>query len=473
MKKVLRFRVAASAVFLLCIATVIAARAQTFTTLASFDGTNGLDSLSTLVEGLDGNLYGTTSIGGSSDCSLGCGTVFKITPGGTLTTLHLFDSTDGSKPYAGLLLATEGAFAGTTAYGGAYGFGTFFKLTTAGKLTMLASVDNAPDARLIQATDGNFYGTSLFGGNNFGDVFRITTGGTLTSLFSFQYPSGEAPYGGLIQASDGKLYGTTARGGANAAGTAGTIFRITLEGALRTIYNFCAQANCPDGYHPSTPLVQSADGNFYGTTFDGGPSNNCSDGCGTVFKISPAGTLTTLHIFDGSDGGGPTAGLVQGTDGNFYGTTIEGGTSNNCPDGCGTVFKITPGGTLITLHSFDRTDGESPYGGLVQASNGIFYGTTEYGGINTDGTVFSLSMGLGPFVKTLPTRGTVGEKVIIQGTNLIGATAVTFNGSAAVFTVVSKTEITTVVPTGATSGKVTVATPHGTLSSNVPFRVRP
>jgi uncharacterized repeat protein (TIGR03803 family) len=185
----------------------------------------------------------------------------------------------------------------------------------------------------------------------------------------------------------------------------------------------------------------------------------------------PAQTFNVLHTFDGMDGDGSNA-LVQGADGNFYGTTFEGGANAACYSGstCGTVFKITPSGTLTTMHSFNSTDGATPWAGLVQDTDGTFYGTTAYGA-NNDGTVFSLSVGLGPFVETQPAMGKVGTAVTILGTSLTGATSVTFNGTAATFTVVSASEVTTTVPAGATTGTVQVVTPGGTLSSNVPFTV--
>jgi len=263
-----------------------------------------------------------------------------------------------------------------------------------------------------------------------------------------------------VQATNGNFYGTTEIGGADGYGT---VFKITPKGALTTLYSFCAQLNCTDGATPYAGLVQATNGNFYGTTFNGG-----ADGYGTVFRITSRGTLRTLHSFDGTDGASPIAGLVQATNGNFYGTT-EIGRAN----GEGTVFEITPRGTLTTLHSFAGADGAFPFAGLAQDTDGNFYGTAYQGGTANDGTVFSLSVGLGPFVETLPTSGKVGAKVIVLGTNLTGATSVTFNGTAATFTVVGNSEITTTVPTGATTGTVEVTTPKGTLQSNVPFRVTP
>jgi uncharacterized repeat protein (TIGR03803 family) len=320
-----------------------------------------------------------------------------------------------------------------------------------------------PVAALVQVPNGNLYGTTYHGGSHgFGTVFEITPSGTLTTRHSFrgELKDGEYP-AGLIQAADGNVYGIT-RGGAN---NSGLIFKITPSGTLVTLYRFCSQLNCADGESPSG-LVQAIDGDFYGTA-SGGANNNA----GTVFKITPSGTLTTLYSFCSqslcTDGEYVQAGLVQATDGDFYGTTSGAGTPGN-----GTVFKITPSGTLTTLHSFDGADGSDPYAGLVQATDGNFYGTTSSGGVNGRGTVFSLSVGLGPFVETLPTAGRVGAKVILLGTTLTGASSVTFNGAAATFTVNSTgTAIATRVPAGATTGTVQVVTPGGMLSSNVPFLV--
>jgi len=477
-------------VLVFCAAAAIGSRAQTFTTLVSFDGADGAEPLfMSLIQGPDGNFYGTTSGGGASSD----GTVFKITSAGTLTTLHSFDGTDGSTPYAGLVQATGGNFYGTTYGGGAHdcvvngvsqGCGTVFEITPAGALTTLYSFcaqtncsdGVGPVGGLVQGTDGNFYGITGGGGAySAGTVFKITPAGTLTTLYSFCAQSGCTdggyPAAGLVQGTDGSFYGTTSAGGTS-NGCAphvgcGAVFKITPAGTLTTLYSFCSQTGCTDGSEPWAGLVQGTDGNFYGTTAGGGVKGNY----GTVFKITPAGTLTTLHSFDGTDGSSIYAGLVQATDGNFYGTTAQGGAS-----GYGTVFEITAGGTLATLHSFAGEDGAVPYVGLVQATNGYFYGATSWGGTSGNcsrgcGAVLSLNVGLAPFVETQPTSGAVGAAVIILGNNLTGATSVSFNGTLAKFTVVSSSEIETTVPAGATTGPVQVTTPSGTLDSNVPFYV--
>jgi uncharacterized repeat protein (TIGR03803 family) len=480
----------ACALLLFCATIAIASSAQTLTTLHSFDSTDGANPFPGLVQATDGNFYGTTYGGGANANN---GTVFKITPSGTLTTLYSFCAqsgcTDGALPAAGLVQAGDGNLYGTAVYGGANNRGTIFKITPSGTLTTLYSfcaqngcADGAlPFAGLVQA-NGNFYGTTEFGGTySYGAIFRITPSGTLTTLYSFcansGCPDGARPAAGLIQATNGVFYGTTQAGGANknaicAVEGCGTVFKVTPVGALTTLYSFCSKSGCTDGQTSDAGLIQATDGNFYGTTVGGGANNNN----GTIFKISPSGTLTTLYSLCSqsacTDGQSPVAGLIQATAGNFYGTTVSGGTL-----GAGTIFKITPSGTLTTLHSFCTqsgcVDGQEPNAGLIQGTNGSFYGTTFIGGAHGYGAVFNLSTGLGPFVETRPTSGKVGAAVKILGTNLTGATSVAFNGTAATFTVVSSTEITTTVPTGATTGNVQVTTPRGTLKSNVVFRVIP
>jgi len=487
-----------------CAAPAISLRAQTFTSLLSFDGTNGASPSAPLVLGTDGNFYSTTVQGGtntSTSCGSGCGTVFKVTPGGSLTTLYSFCSltncADGELP-GGLVLGGDGDSYGTAGGGPANSScpesqcGTVFKISLGGQLTTLynfCSQANCTDGEapggLLLGSDGNFYGTSGGGGaNDSGTVFKITPAGKLTTLYSFCSQKGCADGSipdSLIQGTDGNFYGTTSGGDAG-----GTVFKITPAGALTTLYDFPLGCGaCTSGNTPAGSLIQGTDGNFYGTTYYGGSDNECS-GCGngTIFKITPSGTLTTLLDFNGADGAQPEGGLIQATDGNFYGTTAGGG-SGTCSSpvsyGCGTVFEITPTGTLTTLYSFCSqttcADGEAPFGALVQGTDGTYYGTTYWGGTATCavnhgcGTVFSLSVGLGPFVETVPTSGAAGASVFILGNNLTGSTSVTFNGTVATFTVVSSTEITATVPNGATTGTVKVTTPGGPLDSNTPFEV--
>jgi uncharacterized repeat protein (TIGR03803 family) len=437
---------------------------------------DGKNSSTTLVQGTSGNLYGTTFYGGPANY----GTVFKVTTGGTLTTIYNFCSlascADGSNPQGGLLLATNGSFYGVANQGGANGFGTVFKITAAGKLTTLHSFNQTdgayPQGGLIQATDGNFYGTTSSGGAySGGTAFEITTSGTVTLLHSFGMVGGGDGYtpNTLTQATDGNFYGTGYNGGIEGGCSpltgGGTFFQLTSSGTLTALALFCQ----PNGFYPNSALVQAGSGNFYGTTAAGGDGTNT--GSGTVYEMTPTGSSTSLYSFclqtgcaDGSD---PEA-LILGTDGNFYGTTRSGGANN----GTGTVFEITSTGQLTTLHTFTGTDGINPIGALLLDTNGNFYGTTWQGGKNGAGTVFSLAAGLGAFVETIPGSGKVGTKVIILGTNLKGATAVRFNGIAATFKVVGGSEITTTVPIGASSGTVTVTTLGGTtLNSSVAFQV--
>lgn len=484
------------ALFALGLAPAGTLPAQALTTLYSFctgssgNCPDGQNIYAGLVQGLDGNLYGTTYQGGT----YGGGTVFKINSSGSLTTLYDFCAlsgcADGQYLYAGLTLAANGKFYGLTQGGGTAGYGTVFSITPAGVMTTvynLCSQSNCADGGysyggLFQSTNGAFFGTTYIGGNSNsqGTVFQITSGGALTTLHQFcqgfECPDGSSANGGVIQASDGNLYGTT-NGGAGSGyaqglGNGGTVFRVTPGGGYTRLYGFCAVIGCLDGYGPKAGLVQGSDGNLYGTTYQSGAYGDY----GTVFKMTMSGSLTTLHSFCAvngcPDGANPVAPLIQATDGNFYGTTQFGGANNG-----GTVFRITPGGTQTTLYSFCAqagcADGQSPYAGLFQGTDGNLYGTTYQGGAAGKGTVFKLSVGLGPFVEMLPVSAPAGNAVHILGTNLTGATSVSFNGTAAAFKVVSASEIITAVPPGATTGAVQVTIPSGKLSSNAAFQVLP
>jgi len=356
--------------------------AGTLTPLHNFGSpaTDGQNPSAGLILGSDGNFYGTTEFGGAN----GDGAIYKISPSGTLTTLYSFSgSTDGSYIQAGLVKGSDGNFYGVAEQGGTYTFGTAFKITPAGVLSVLHEFGAAGDGRgpsgsLIQASDGNFYGTT--GGSpsdgGGGTVFKMTPAGVETVLYTFAVgapntgvnSTGDGP-GNLVQGSDGNLYGATSGGGSSGYGT---VFKITTSGSITTLHDF----DNADGYNPSG-LVQDGSGIFYGTA-------------GTVaFKITSAGAYTIIARFN-TGLVGPSGNLLLGSDGNFYGTCDGGGTNFT-----GGIFELTPGGTLTTLYSFnsggdgeDNVGGATPVGGLIQGSNGNFYGTALYGGQYGDGTVF-------------------------------------------------------------------------------------
>jgi len=262
---------------------------------------------------------------------------------------------------------------------------------------------------LIEGDDGNFYGTTYVGGSaynlggGYGTVFKITFNGEITSLYSFTGGNdGAYPFGSIVQGTDGNFYGTITEGGGN---NAGTVFKITTNGVISTLYSF---SGGDDGYLPIAGLVHGSDGNFYGTTCFGGTYGTgvAGDGLGygTVFKITTNGTLTTLASFNGTNGASPFAGLIQGTDGNFYGTTFAGGQGlsvmwppflngfdDSVPNGAGTVFMMTTNGAITTLVEFEGTNASGPTAALLQGNDGSFYGTTYWGGTNTLGTNYVVS----------------------------------------------------------------------------------
>jgi len=497
-RKQAAFYLSLCTVIVVFVAPAAASAAVDFSVLINFNGTNGTAPEGPLIQATDGSLYGTTGGGGACGYQYGCGTVFRITSGGKLETIYNFcalaNCADGSNPQAGLVQAPDGSFYGTTGEGGdsscnaPFGCGTIFKITAEGKLTTLhqfSGDDGAfPMAALILASDEDFYGTTWRGGisneqcafnggpTGCGTVFKITPRGVFTLLYRFcsqtNCTDGTLPLGSLVQATNGKFYGTASAGGTGADPYCalyygcGTIFEITSSGGFKTVFSFCAQGKeCPGGAFPAAGLIQAADGDLWGTT-DGTPASH-GEGWGTAFKITLEGKFTKVTTLYGYS----SAPLVQATDGNFYGTDYIGGT-----DGIGSVFELTPRGRFATLHSFDGNDGEFPGAGLLQATDGTFYGTTQLGGSDPGGgVVFTLLVGLGPFVALEPAYGRVGAKIVILGNHLKATTGVTFNGTPAKFDAVSNSEITAIVPSGATSGTVEVALPKKILKSNVAFRV--
>ncbi len=464
-------RVKRWAIVLLCALFGVASHAQTFSSLASFNDKTGA-SPTALGQQTNGTLWVTTFTEGQSDC----GTVLQATLVGNPSRIRNFDCTNGNEPQ-GLTLGTDGNYYGVTFSGGTGNGGTVFKLTPAGALTVLynftldGSTGSGPVGTLVQGSDGNFYGATYSSSSTnsyMGTLFKITPSGRLTTFYTFcltySCPDGAQPYSSPILGRDGNFYGTTYSLGAYGGGT---VYRISPQGKLTTLYSFGEFAGGPD--RPTAPLIQGKDGNFYSTTDQSGTYNY-----GAVYEVTPSGNLTVLHNFDSTDGYNPV-GLMQATDGNFYGTT--GGIDN---EATGSIFQMTPAGNVTTLHRFGGTDGTNP-GMLIQDTNGVLYGVTGGGGdvycgydpLYGCGTIFSMDIGLGAFVQEQIGFGRVGQIVGILGDNMTGTTNVKFNGTPAQFKVVSDAYLKAQVPTGATTGTIEVTTPSGTLDSNLPFQVVP
>ena len=286
-------------------------------------------------------------------------------PAVDLTVLHRF-SIDVLK--VGPTLASDGKLYGTAFNGGSDGYGFVFSIaTTGGAVTILHNFSYAdgaePTASLVQGSNGDFYGTTSEGGaHGAGTIFSMTPAGVLTTLYSFNVSDGATPIGGVIIGSDGNLYGTTSAGGKNGYGT---VYQLMCEGMLTTLYNFDVNS----GVSPQAGLVEASNGIFYGTTtdFDGvGPRSDLTNAAvyGTVFSISAAGVFTTLHTFDGADGDNPLGGLVLDTDGNFYGTTFQGGANKT-----GTIFRLTPAGAFTSIFSFPANINGNPAEGIYPAAS--------------------------------------------------------------------------------------------------------
>jgi uncharacterized repeat protein (TIGR03803 family) len=509
------FRAIAFVVAVFCVATAVVSHAQTYNVLFGFSGADGYGGQGiSLTQGTDGNLYGTTLIGGrnyTNDAGGGYGTAFKITPTGRFTSLYQFclqsECADGSGP-GGLTLGVNGNFYGST-YAGGTGTGslpgcgpgscggTFFEMTPAGKLTTLytfcsqAECADGSNPSGVQGPvlgiNGHYYGTAYQGGSSIcydgcGTVYDITTSGAQTTLYDLctqvSCTFNEAGPIGLILGNNGRFYGMQLDDGEPTL--PGLLFEVTSQGKDGTLHTFPYDNR---GFLRPAVLVQGSDGDLYGATTGG------VNGAGTLFKIGASGGFTTLYTFcsqtDCADGYQPNS-LIQGSDGNLYGTTVWGGNQNPACDPyvtCGTIFKLTPSGEYSVLYSFcsqaNCADGFFP-GGLMQATDGTFYGGTATGVtlgtcyLNKGcGGIFSFSVGLRPFVTANPNFGKTGSSVAILGNNLTGTTSVTFNGTSSSFAVISPTLIKATVPAGATKGKVEVTTPSGTLKSNLVFQVLP
>ncbi len=386
----------------------LAKGSATITTLARFNGANGENPYAGVAMDSSGNVYGTTYKGGAESF----GTVFELAQGsGTITSLASFNFPNGFSPYGGVIVDSSGNLYGTTDGGGATNHGTVFEVASgSGTITTLASFNGTNGAGsvapLIMDSDGNLYGTAGGGASGDGTVFELAQGsGTITMLASFNGTSGQPAEGALIMDSGGNLYGTTAYGGASSDGT---VFELAKgSGTITTLASF----NGSDGSDLEAGLVLDSSGNLYGTAETGGAS-----GDGTVFElVHGSGTITTLASFNGTDGQYPYGGLIMDSSGNLYGPTIYGGASND-----GTVFELAHGSRKITtLASFNGTDGENPYDGLIVDSSGNLYGTAAYGGASNDGTVFELARGSGK-ITTLASINAGGPLVMDSSGNLYG-----------------------------------------------------
>ena len=438
----------------------VPAAAQTYTVLHNYSavGPRNFQYSAAMVQGRDGKLYGTSSQGGTS----GLGTVFNISLLGADTTLHSFDGTTGTNTYGGVTLGSDGNFYGTTFFGGSSNLGVIYKITSTGTLTLLHTFTNTgdgggPNSAPIQGVDGNFYGAVFGSGNAVGSgIFKITPTGVFKTLHSTTPTDGFNS--NVMQGSDGSLYGPAASGGLGN----GTVFKVSTAGTYKVLHNFTGT----DGSFAFGRLVQGTDGNFYGIASQGGTNGN-----GVIYKITSTGVFTVLHKLDPTtEGFASQAGLIQATDGNLYATTLFGGSLTG-----GTLFKITTGGVLTVLHTFDSANpanGFNPCTTLTQDTNGLLYGETANGGTG-DGVFYSLNIGAAPFAKLALTSGKVGASIGIFGQGFLAATGVTFGGVAGTFTTSGDGYMTATVPAGAKTGPVVVLIPSGNLTSSQTFKVTP
>ena len=433
-------------------------QAQTYTDMHDFNGSDGCCAIypSMLVQGQDGNIYGGTTSGGVGD-----GNIFMMTPSGTLTNLHNFNSTDGAFPEGGLSMGTDGVFYGTTYFGGTNRFGTIFKITSSGTFTSLYSFANTTDGAYprtppVQAQDGNLYGTTANG--TIAVLYKLTPSGTFTVMVTLAAQS----YSPLLLGTDGNLYGTTVYGGTF---NAGTIFQYSPSTKkLKTLLNFQNEGS------PYGPLMQGVDGNLYGTTSGGGTGSG-----GVVYKISTGGTgykvLANFSTTNSANGDHPFAGLVQGSDKFLYGVCSAGGAN-----GVGTLFKVSTTGTGLTVvHDFATTSGDTPYGTPLLHTNGKIYGIADHGGTHvSDGVFYSMDVGLLPFVETVDLHSAKsGASVQLLGQGFNTATKVLFGTGAGTFTINNDTFITAKIATGGTTGLITVDEPGGNLTTLPKFKVVP
>ncbi len=445
-----------------CAAFLASASAASFKVLHSFSGPDG-QSPTGLILAKDGFFYGAAAYGGDVVACApdGCGLLFKSDIAGNVTTLHVFHATDGYTP-RGLVQGTDGNFYGTTTSGGqpsGGGAGTIFRIDPTGNFTVLCAFvgglgccdGGGPTGPPIQASDGKFYGTTGAGGafrdiyhqGGFGTVYQfdpMTNGVTILHSFNFD-GNGFYPNGPLIQAKDGFLYGTTSEGSGVFRNGPGTAFQIDTAGNFKIVSVLVGQ--------PLSGLIQASDGNFYGTSEGAG---------GSVFRLDASGNFSFVNLFDGADGWNPRLRLVQAADGFFYGTTSQGGLLDFQG---GDVFRLSANGRLRILHSFVTTTpgGFLPNSELIQGADGALYGTAGFGGVNGHGTIFRLDQRVPGVVASVTVNPTVIHSaqsstgtVTLSSPAPPGGTKVKVAGKS--FQIVVPSTVT--VPAGATKASFTI-----------------
>lgn len=433
--------------------------AVTVNDLAGTASVNGSGGRGELLLASDGNFYSVMSTGGAA----GAGVVMRVGPDGSAVVLHAFkgDTTEGAVPYAGVIQASDGNLYGTTYAGGTKSLGAVYRVGLDGTYTTVYSFTSDtqggyhPYAGLVQGPDGALYGTTLQGGSTkSGTVFRLTLDGSYTQLFSFTGANGSNPEGSLVVGRDGLLYGTTMTGGTN---DRGTVFKITTTGthtllhSFETLGNFNANGDGvnANGSNPRAGLRQGPDGNFYGTAYNGGPG-----GYGTVFRITPSGTVSLVHGFVGmpGDGAHPLSPVTVMPDGTLYGTASAAGSS-----GGGVAWRASAAGVWSILHAFTGSaqslltsdmsivDGTTPYVGLVPL-NGQLYGMTFTDIATSSGNLFKIDVGSGG---VLPVNFSVSPESITLG----GSAVLTWSSPTAAKCSTSEAWAETI----ATSGTVAVS----------------
>ena len=411
--------------FLVCLFVALSAGAyaQNFGVVFAF---RSGPPASTPVQGRDGYLYGT-AYGDETNC----GSVYRMSTTGAGGTLFQFNGT--TCPYGGLTLATDGNFYGV-ASGGTANFGEIYRITSGGAYTVVYNFQGLSDGAYpfytpIQASDGSLYGVTYgISQQSAGTIYKFSAAGSVATIFTLNLDGSQGTTfsSAVTQAADSNLYVTTFEGGQF---NCGTILKLTTAGELLSQYSFQCKKN---GEYPQGAILQATDGNLYGTTDEGGyVTKRCRDGCGTIYQLTPDGVVTLIHLFqefDWWDATGAWGGLTEGTDGNLYGVSAAGGSSY------GTIYMTSTSGDETPIWGSEcqsRGDGCIPETALMQDTNGTFYGTFTHGGAHEKGTLYSMDMGLGPFITFVQPTGKAGGTAQILGQGLTGTTSVTFNGIAA------------------------------------------